>query len=51
AHHQRFVKEMIDVGDPDVLSRYVALLEGQGRPPASQDQSCPDERAVNLAVG
>lgn len=51
AHHQRFVKEMIDVGDADVLSRYVALLEGQGRPPASQDQSCPDERAVNLAVG
>lgn len=51
AHHQRFVKEMIDVGGPDVLSRYVALLEGQGRPRTRQDQPCPDERAVNLACG
>jgi hypothetical protein len=50
-HHQRFVKEMINVGDPDVLSRYVALLEEQGRSRASRDQSCPDERAVNLAFG
>lgn len=51
AHHQRFVKEMIEVGDPDVLSRYVALLEGQVRPRASRDQPCPEERAVNLACG
>lgn len=28
-HRQRFLHEMIDAGDPDVLSRYVALLEGQ----------------------
>jgi hypothetical protein len=28
-HRQRFLKEMIDVGDTDVLSRYVGLLEGQ----------------------
>ena len=51
AHHQRFVKEMIEVGDPDVLSRYVALLERQGRPQASQDQPYPDEDATNLAFG
>ena len=30
-HHRRFLKEMIDAGDPDVLSRYVALLESQVR--------------------
>ncbi|MDN5881893.1 MAG: hypothetical protein L0H37_05930, partial [Nitrosospira sp.] len=35
AHHQRFLREMIDVEGPDVLSRYVALLEGQGRTEAS----------------
>src|SRR5688500_3103480 len=28
-HRQRFLKEMIDGGDPDVLSGCVALLEGQ----------------------
>ncbi|KIO48892.1 hypothetical protein [Nitrosospira sp. NpAV] len=51
AHHQRFVKEMINVGDADVLSRYVALLEEQGRARTSQGQPYPDERAVNLAFG
>jgi hypothetical protein len=28
-HRQRFIREMIDVGGKDVLSRYVALLERQ----------------------
>jgi hypothetical protein len=31
-HRQRFIREMIDVGGKDVLSRYVALLEGQVHP-------------------
>lgn len=35
-HRQHFLEEMIDVGGPDVLPRYVALLEGQVRPQASQ---------------
>jgi hypothetical protein len=30
-HRQRFLKEMIDVIGPDVLPRYVALLEEQVR--------------------
>ena len=51
AHHQRFVKEMIDVGDADVLSRYVALLEEQGTPQSSQEQPYLDERPANLAFG
>lgn len=51
AHHQRFVKEMIDVGDADVLSRYVALLEEQGRSRSSHEQPYLDERPVNLAFG
>ena len=42
-HRQRFLKEMIDVGDPDVLSRYVALLEGQVRP--KPDQSQPESQS------
>ena len=49
AHHQRFVKEMINAGDPDILSRYVSLLEGQVRAKASQDPSHPDERGAKLA--
>ena len=40
-HRQRFLNEMINVGDPDVLSRYVALLEGQVRPKSSQRQIHP----------
>ena len=40
---------MIDVGGPDVLSRYVALLEGQVRPKASQNRDHPHDRAANLA--
>ena len=30
-HRLRFLKEMIDVNGPDVLPRYVALLEEQAR--------------------
>jgi hypothetical protein len=37
-HRQRFLKEMIEVGDTDVLSRYVGLLEGQVQPKANQSQ-------------
>ncbi|SEP05957.1 hypothetical protein [Nitrosovibrio sp. Nv6] len=48
-HHQRFLREMIDVGGPDVLSRYVALLEGQVRPEASQYQAHPHDSAAKLA--
>ncbi|MGH8762979.1 MAG: hypothetical protein ACREUR_07065 [Nitrosospira sp.] len=51
AHHQRFLKEMINVEGPDVLSRYVALLETQVQPQASLDQVQPDKRAANLAFG
>lgn len=40
-HRQHFLKEMIEVGDPDVLSRYVALLEEQVRPGVSQSQAQP----------
>ncbi|MDQ3185972.1 MAG: hypothetical protein M3Q16_05825, partial [Pseudomonadota bacterium] len=49
AHHQRFLKEMIDVEGPDVLPRYVALLEAQVQPKASLDQIQPNDRAANLA--
>ena len=31
-HRQRFIDEMLHVGGPDVLQRYVALLETQARP-------------------
>jgi hypothetical protein len=31
-HRQRFIDEMLNVGGPDVLTRYVALLEAQARP-------------------
>ncbi len=48
-HRQRFVREMIDVGDPDVLSRYVALLEGQVRSKTSQNRDHPHDRAAKLA--
>lgn len=48
-HRQRFVREMIDVGGPDVLSRYVALLEGQVRSKTSQNRDHPHGRAANLA--
>jgi hypothetical protein len=51
AHHQRFLKEMIDVEGPDVLSRYVALLEAQAQPDASLDRMQPDDRAPTLAFG
>jgi hypothetical protein len=40
---------MIDAGDPDVLSRYVALLEGQVRAMAGQKQAHPNGDAKNLA--
>jgi len=30
-HRQRFIKEMVDVNGPDVLPRYVTLLEQQAR--------------------
>ena len=30
-HRQHFIKEMIDVNGPDVLPRYVALLEQQAQ--------------------
>ncbi|HVW63731.1 MAG TPA: hypothetical protein VHB01_01860 [Nitrosospira sp.] len=30
-HRQRFISEMLDVGGPDVLPRYVALLESQAQ--------------------
>lgn len=48
-HRQRFLKEMIDVGDPDVLSRYVALLEGQVGAKAGQKQAHPNGDAKNFA--
>ena len=38
-HRQRFLREMIDVGGKDVLSRYVALLEGQVRPRSGPAQA------------
>ena len=47
-HRQRFLNEMINVGDADVLSRYVALLEGQVRPKSSQSQIQPS--TADLAV-
>jgi hypothetical protein len=50
AHHQRFVREMINAGDDaDVLSRYVALLEGQVRARASQDQPHSSAHPAKLA--
>ncbi|HKX53083.1 MAG TPA: hypothetical protein VJM47_04700 [Nitrosospira sp.] len=48
-HRQRFLKEMIDVGDPDVLSRYVTLLEGQVRSKANQSQLEPQSNTGDLA--
>jgi len=42
------LNEMINVGDPDVLSRYVALLEGQIRPKPNQSQIHPG--TADLAV-
>lgn len=42
-HHQRFLDEMINAGDPDVLSRYVALLEGQVKPKSSRNQVHPHD--------
>ena len=51
AHHQRFLKEMINVEGPDVLSRYVALLEAKVQREAGLDQAPPDNRAANLAFG
>ncbi|MBA4142266.1 MAG: hypothetical protein H0X43_04500 [Nitrosospira sp.] len=48
-HHQRFLQEMIDVGGPDVLSRYVALLEAQVRPKASQNGTPPQNSPAKLA--
>jgi hypothetical protein len=39
---------MIDVGDPDVLARYVALLEGQVRQEAST-KAHPHDDVANLA--
>jgi len=47
-HRQRFLDEMINVGDADVLSRYVALLEGQIRPKSSQSPIHPS--SADLAV-
>jgi hypothetical protein len=47
-HRQRFLKEMIDVGDPDVLPRYVALLEAQVRQQAGT-KAHPHDDAANLA--
>jgi hypothetical protein len=40
---------MINAGDADVLSRYVALLEGQVRARAGQDQPHPNTHAAKLA--
>jgi hypothetical protein len=40
---------MIDAGDPDVLARYVALLEGQVRPKANQSQPEPQDNTEDLA--
>jgi hypothetical protein len=52
AHHQRFLKEMINVGDPDVLSRYVALLEGEQKQSRfNQDQPGLEKRAATLVFG
>jgi hypothetical protein len=48
-HRQCFLKEMIDAGDPDVLSRYVALLEGQVQPKANQGHSEPQSRTKDFA--
>jgi hypothetical protein len=41
AHHQRFLREMINVEGPDVLSRYVALLEGQAQSGNDQESNPP----------
>jgi hypothetical protein len=49
-HRQRFLNEMINAGDPDVLSRYVALLEGQVRIKFSQNQTVPHKSHADLAV-
>ena len=40
---------MIDVEGPDVLSRYVALLEAQVQPKASSLDPIPGERAASRA--
>ena len=49
-HRQRFLDEMINVGDTDVLSRYVALLEGQVRAKSRHNQTHPHESHADLAV-
>jgi hypothetical protein len=49
-HRQRFLDEMINVGDPHVLSRYVALLEGQARSRSGKNQARPHDSHADLAV-
>ena len=50
-HRRRFLNEMINAGgDSDVLSRYVALLEGQVRPKSSENQTYPHDSQADLAV-
>lgn len=52
AHHQRFVKEMINAGEEtDVLSRYVALLEEQVRSPARESRSDTHEHDATPYAG
>ena len=49
-HRQRFLNEMINAGDPDVLSRFVALLEGQVRPKSRESETHPRGSHADLAV-
>lgn len=37
-HRQRFINEMLHVGGPDVLPRYVALLETQAQAPGTESR-------------
>jgi len=42
-HRQRFIDEMLHAGDgPDVLPRYVALLEALAKPKMQQETSMPE---------
>ncbi|MBC6962848.1 MAG: hypothetical protein DWB48_09010, partial [Nitrosomonas sp.] len=45
AHRQRFIEEMLHVGDADVLPRYVALLEEQAmrkKPDQADNTNTPE---------
>ncbi len=49
-HRQRFIDEMLHVGGPDVLPRFVALLESQVRAKPTTDLTEQKESVVPAAV-